>query len=92
MSDGGEGLVDATTRLAERMEEMEEARRAARLAGPPIDPERARAVELLRLAKADIQRQLAATAHERRRQQLLSALDDVEHRLAAFGEPDAQPS
>jgi hypothetical protein len=92
MSDGGEGLVDATTRLAERMEEMEEARRAARLAGPPIDPERVRALESLRLAKADLQRQLAMTSHERRRQQLLSALDEIEHRLAAFGEATTQPS
>ena len=33
MSDGGEGLVDASSRLAERMEEQEEARRAARTAG-----------------------------------------------------------
>jgi len=92
MSDGGEGLVDATTRLAERMEEMEEARRAARLAAPPIDPERVRALESLRLAKADVQRQLGVTTHERRRQQLLSAFDEIEQRLAALGETGARPS
>ena len=42
MSDSGEGLVDASTRLAERMEEMEEDRRRARITGPRIDPEKAR--------------------------------------------------
>ena len=88
MSDAGEGLVDATTRLAERMEEMEEARRAARRAGPPFNPERVRAFESLRLAKADIQRQQASTTHEGRRHQLASALDEIERRLAAL---DALP-
>jgi hypothetical protein len=92
MSDGGEGLVDATTRLAERMEELEEARRTARRSGPPVDPERARALESLRLARTDIQRQLASVTHPGRRQQLLGALDEVERRLAAFGESAGQPS
>jgi hypothetical protein len=92
MSDAGEGLVDASSRLAERMEEQEEARRAARNAGPPVDPERVRALEGLRLAKADIQRQLAATTHEGRRHQLTSAMDEVERRLAALVTPAGQPS
>jgi hypothetical protein len=92
MSDAGEGLVDASTRLAERMDEMEEARRAARNAGPPIDPERARALESLRLAKADVQRQIASTAHDGRRQQLTHALDEIERRFAALGVPAVQSS
>ncbi len=92
MSDGGEGLVDATSRLAERMEELEEARRSARLAGPAIDPERARALESLRLARTDIQRQLASVTHAGRRQQLLAALDEVERRLSALGDSVGQPS
>jgi hypothetical protein len=82
MSDSGEGLVDASTRLAERMEEMEEDRRRARAAGPRIDPEKARALESLRLAKADMQRQLTVISHEARRQQLTSALVEIERRLA----------
>jgi len=82
MSDSGEGLVDASTRLAERMEEMEEDRRRARATGPRIDPEKARALESLRLAKADMQRQLRIISHETRRQQLASALVEIERRLA----------
>ncbi len=81
MGDAGEGLVDASSRLAERMEEMEEMRRAAKATGPTIDPERARAVESLRLAIADIQRQINATSHPARRSQLEAALRDVERRF-----------
>lgn len=92
MSDGGEGLVDATTRLAERMEEMEEARRTVRASGPRVDPEKARALESLRLAKADLARQIASTAHEGRRQQLTAALAEVERRLAALEMPAAKIS
>lgn len=86
MSDSGEGLVDATTRIAERMEEMEEERRAARNPGPRIDPEKVRALELLRLAKADLQRQFATMSHERRRQQLAQAIEEVERRQASLAQ------
>lgn len=92
MSDAGEGLVDASSRLAERMEELEEERRVARRPGPRIDPEYARAAESLRLAKADIQRQLSTVTHERRRQQLLDALDEVDRRFSALGRPAVRPS
>jgi hypothetical protein len=87
MSDAGEGLVDASSRLAERMEELEEARRASRAAGPAIDPERVRAIESVRLAKADIERQLANTTHEGRRQQLTFALRELERRFADLEAP-----
>ena len=82
MSDSGEGLVDASTRLAERMEEMEEDRKRAKATGPRIDPEKARALESLRLARADMQRQLGIISHEGRKQQLSSALVEIERRLA----------
>ena len=82
MSDSGEGLVDASTRLAERMDELEEERRQARNGAKRVDPVRARALESLRLAKADIGRQLATISHEARRTQLTLALAEVERRLA----------
>jgi ABC-type phosphate transport system auxiliary subunit len=82
MSDSGEGLVDASSRLAERMDELEEERRQARNGSRRVDPVRARALESLRLAKADIGRQLATISHEARRQQLTLALAEVERRLA----------
>jgi hypothetical protein len=61
---------------------MEEDRRRAKASGPPKDPEKVRALESLRLAKADMQRQLRIISHEARRQQLTLALAEVERRLA----------
>jgi len=82
MSDSGEGLVDASSRLAERMDELEEERRQASNGAKRVDPVRARALESLRLARADLGRQLASISHEARRQQLTMALAEVERRLA----------
>ncbi|MCX6546076.1 MAG: hypothetical protein NTV05_16905 [Acidobacteria bacterium] len=84
MGDAGEGLIDATSRIEERMEEMQESRRLSRQGGPPLDPERVRATESLRLARADIERQLATMVHEARRQQLMSALAEINRRLSDF--------
>jgi hypothetical protein len=86
MSDSGEGLVDASSRLAERMDELEEERRQARNGAKRVDPVRAGAIESLRLAKADIGRQLASISHAARRQQLTMALAEVERRLADLDE------
>lgn len=82
MGDSGEGLVDASSRLEERMEEVQEARRLARSSGPRLDPERVRALEGLRLAKADMERQLSLVSHAARRQQLTNALDEINRRLS----------
>jgi hypothetical protein len=84
MGDAGEGLVDAESRLAERMEEREQERRQARLASASVDPEKVRQVESLRLAKTEMERQLEATAHETRRQQLVHAIAEVDKRLKAL--------
>lgn len=80
--DAGEGLVDAESRLAERMEEREEERRKARAGGHAIDPERLRQRESIRLAKSELQRQLEATTHQARKQQLKQALAELDRRLA----------
>ena len=84
MGDAGEGLVDASSRLEERLEEVAESRRLAKTPAPAVDPERARAFESLRLMKADVERQLSATSHPARRAQLEAALADLERRLAAL--------
>ena len=84
MGDSGEGLVDASSRLQERMEEIEESRRAAKEKGPSSDPENMRALELLRLAKIDLERQLSATVHEVRRQHLLNALAEIDRRISGL--------
>jgi hypothetical protein len=82
MGDAGEGLVDASSRLEERMDEIQESRRRAKQGGPPLDPERVRALESLRLAKADMERQLATITHVARRQQLVGALAEINRRLS----------
>jgi hypothetical protein len=84
MGDAGEGLIDAEARLQERMDELEESRRAAKDKGPKADPEHVRQVESLRLARTELQRQLEVTTHEARRNQIGQALAEIERRLAAM--------
>ncbi len=81
MGDAGEGLVDAESRLAERMEEREQEKRKARQAAKGIDPERARQVESLRLARTEMQRQLGVTTHEARKQQINQAIAELDRRI-----------
>ena len=85
MADAGEGLIDAQNRIQERMDEREEerARRASRLTEK--DPERLRRAESLRLAYTELSRQLAATTHNARKQQLTNALAEVDRQLAQLG-------
>jgi len=81
MGDAGEGLVDAESRLAERMEEREEEKRKARQAGKVLDPERVRQIESLKLARTEMQRQLDTATHQARKQQLTQALAEIEKRI-----------
>jgi hypothetical protein len=85
MADAGEGLIDAQNRIQERMDEREEerARRAMPQAGH--DPEQLRRAESLRLAYTELSRQLQATTHNARRQQLTSALAELERQLESLG-------
>jgi hypothetical protein len=85
MGDAAEGLIDADARLQERMEELEEARKAVRDRRPKVDPERARAQESLRLAKTELERQFELTAHPVRRDQITQAVAEIDRRLAAMG-------
>ena len=83
MGDAGEGLIDNEARIQERREEFERAReeRKAREAGVP----RASAeLESLRLAKVELERQLAATTHERRRAALTEAIAELDRRIAGM--------
>lgn len=84
MGDAGEGLVDAESRLAERMEEREQEKRKARQTAKGGDPERVRQIESLRLARTEAERQLSATTHEARRKQLTQAIAELDKRLAAL--------
>ena len=84
MGDAGEGLVDAESRLAERMEEREEEKKRARQAGKGTDPERARQVESLKLARVEMQRQLELATHQARKQQLTQAVAEIDKRIKQF--------
>jgi hypothetical protein len=84
MGDSGEGLVDANSRLQERLEEIQESRRMMKQGGSSLDPERIRALESLRLAKVDLERQLSTTVHEARRLHLLTALSEIDRRIGDF--------
>ena len=82
MGDSGEGLVDAEARIQERMEEREEERK--RRGGPaaPVDPERVREMQSLRLAKSNLESQVAQTTHPVRKQQIQLAIAEIDKRLA----------
>ena len=81
MGDAGEGLVDAESRLAERMEEREQEKKRARVGAKSGDPERLRQIESLRLARTETQRQLDTTTHEARKQQLRQAIAELDKRI-----------
>ena len=82
MGDAGEGLVDAESRLAERMEEREEEKKQARQATKGGDPERSRQLESCRLARTEMQRQLELATHQARKQQLGQAIAELDRRIA----------
>jgi len=81
MGDAGEGLVDAESRLAERMEEREQEKRKAKQAGKGADPERARQLESFRLARTEMQSQLELTTHDARKEQLKQAIAELDRRI-----------
>jgi len=84
MSDAGEGLIDNDSRIQERMEELARDKRSSERPRDPRDPEQLRALESLRLARTELERQLAATTHTGRRTQLTEALAEIERRMAAL--------
>jgi hypothetical protein len=81
MGDSGEGLIDAEARIQERIDEMERAR-ASRPSKTIRDPQLAEALESLRLARTELERQLEATTHERRRAQIRQAIEEIDRRMS----------
>jgi hypothetical protein len=84
MGDAGEGLIDQDSRIQERMEELAREKMMQTRAHDTRDPEQVRAIESLRLARTELERQLSATTHERRRAQLGQAIEEVDRRLASL--------
>ena len=81
MGDAGEGLIDAESRIQERMEELETERKT-RLGKEGRDPGPLGELESLKLARIELERQFAATSHERRKAVLTDAMREVDRRLA----------
>jgi hypothetical protein len=65
------------------MDELEEERRAARSKKPLEDPEKVRQRESLKLARTEMQQQLARTEHPARKGQIEQALIEIDKRLAS---------
>jgi hypothetical protein len=81
MGDAGEGLIDADSRIQERMEEMARERTTLRTQNVR-NPEQVRALESLRLARTELERQLEATTHDGRRAQIAEAIEEIGRRMA----------
>jgi hypothetical protein len=84
MGDAGEGLIDADTRLQERMDELEAERKATRNRKPPEDPDRVRQRESLKLARTELERQLERTEHPARKNQIAQAVAEIDKRLTSL--------
>lgn len=84
MGDAGEGLIDAEARIQERMEDLER-ERSQKNAKPVRDPELVSALESLRLARAELAQQLAATTHDRRKAQIGQAIEEIDRRMKSTG-------
>ena len=84
MGDSGEGLVDAESRIQERIEELQLSREQARK--PKVgNPEQVRQLESLKLAYKELSRQFDVASHAARRNQLVTAMADIERRMAEIG-------
>jgi hypothetical protein len=81
MGDSGEGLVDAEARIQEQIEEREAERKRRGGGQVTVDPERVREQESLRLARAELTRQAAATTHPIRTKQIQAAIAEIDRRL-----------
>ena len=81
MGDAGEGLIDAEARIQERMEDLER-ERSQKHVRTVRDPERLRALESLRLARTELERQFASASHERRRDSIGQAMAELDRRIA----------
>jgi hypothetical protein len=80
MGDSGEGLVDSESRIQERMEELQREREQAKR--PRVaNPEQARQLESLKLARTQLARQLEAATQPARKAQLTAAIADLDRRI-----------
>lgn len=82
MGDAGEGLIDADSRIQERMDELAR-QRAERKNVDTRNPDAVRELESLHLARKAMTAQLEAATHPRLRTQLTQALAELDKRIKA---------
>lgn len=81
MGDSGEGLIDNEARIQERIEELQ--RNRAQSSKPAVkNPELARRLESLQLARKELARSLQGAVHEVRKSQLKAALAEIDRQIA----------
>jgi hypothetical protein len=85
MGDSGEGLIDAESRIQERMEELQASRSQSNEPAKD-DPERFLRLGSLNLVRTQLSRQLESATHETRRKQLTDAITDIDHRITELKE------
>lgn len=81
MGDAGEALIDAESRIQERMEELAR-ERAEKQERRVVSAEAVQAIGSLRLARLDLERQQTNTAHEGRRRVIAQAVAELDRRIA----------
>jgi hypothetical protein len=81
MNDSAESLIDADARIQERAEQLQQ-ERARRHQPSDADAALLETLESLRLARTDLDRQLATTVHELRRTQIRGAIAELDRRIA----------
>ncbi len=82
MGDAGEGLIDAEDRFQQLVAEREQEKQRKGVVG--ADPGRERRKRSLGLARAELERQQAATANEIRKEQIRQALAEIDRQIAAL--------
>ncbi len=83
MGDGAEGLIDAQSKIQDRLDELEERRtRRVRVVG---NPEREQRLQSLGLARVELVRQSDVSRHPVRRQQIALAIAELDRRIAELG-------
>src|SRR5437870_3289743 len=87
MADAGEGLIDIADRFQDRMDDHAREKSAVVRSNDRRDPEQVRTIESLRLARADLDRQLALSTSNHRRTQLLGALAEIDRRVESAAHP-----
>ena len=81
MSDAGEAVVDADARIQERMEDLARERTRSKHRDGRDRAQR-EVIESLKLARIELERQLAAAVHDRHRTQLTQAIEEVGRRMS----------